>query len=200
MTRPRRPGHSGLTLVEVLAAVAVLGVGYVTVIQAGSEGLLREGETRRHLEASLIADQALFEIELDLDAGMMPESDAREVDGYEVVVEVSPVALAVPPPERDAPVELPALDRDSLLGGSDPAQSPLRRIELSVAWQEGFGDRAVSRTTFAFDRSAALGVLDALAAATELGQAEGASPDAAQAGTGRNANPADSNDAEGEDR
>jgi len=194
---------AGLTLIEVLAAVAVLGIGYITVIQAGSEGLLREGETRRHLAASLIADQALFDIEFDLDAGLIPEPDTREVEGFEVEIEVTPVTLAVPPREPSAPIDVPAVDGDSLLGGSRSAESPLRRVELRVRWQEGFSERAVSRTTFAFDHSSVLAVLDALAAASELGSADGTN--GAGAGTAAEERPgtpgpATPTEAEGEDR
>lgn len=203
MTRHSRRCRAGLTLIEVLAAVAVLGVGYIAVIQAGSEGLLREGETRRYLEASLIADQALFELEFDLDAGLIPEADTREVDGYELEIEISPVALTVAPPERNAPVEVANVDQNSLLGGSRPTKSPLRRVELWVRWQEGFSERAVSRITFAFDPSSALGVLDALAASTESGGAEGGregEPGGEDQGTPVNPNRPNPNDAEGAGR
>ncbi len=171
MTRPERARgtrgtRSGLTLIEVLAAVAVLGVGYITVIQAGSEGLLREGETRRYLEASLIADHEVFEIEEALDAGVIPSSETREVDAYEVEIEVAPVSLAVPPPERGAPVET-QVDGVSLLGGTRPDQSPLRRVDIRIKWQEGFSERAVSRTTFAFDTLQAAPILDRLVGSVE---------------------------------
>jgi prepilin-type N-terminal cleavage/methylation domain-containing protein len=61
----------GFTLFEVMAAVLVLGMLYAVLANAAMQGLQSEGETRRRLQASLIADRALAEIETQLALGVI---------------------------------------------------------------------------------------------------------------------------------
>lgn len=178
----RSGGRRGFTLLEVMAAVAILGIAYITLGSSGIQGLQNEGEARRRFEASLLADSVLSEIETGLEAGAAPPlgKDEREQEGFRIAIEVSPFAVVVP--EEDAttgkrigrarsrlggdgaqaqPVEIPG---PSLLGGdtSAGAVSPLRKIDVRVVWNEGFGERTASRTTFALDPEAASTTLDAL--------------------------------------
>ena len=91
--RRRSPGF---TLLEVLAAVAVLGIVYVVVAQGAIEGLQTQGDAGRRLRASLLADRTLSELELAVAAGAAPEigeTQASEED-FAVVVEVAPFDLA----------------------------------------------------------------------------------------------------------
>ncbi len=62
-----RRAERGLTLLEVLAAVAVLGLLYTVLASAAVQGLRSEGESRRRLEASLLMDEQLVQIRIRLD-------------------------------------------------------------------------------------------------------------------------------------
>jgi prepilin-type N-terminal cleavage/methylation domain-containing protein len=176
---PIRPG--GFTLLEVLAAVAILGIAYITLGSSGIQGLQHEGEARRRLEASLLADSVLFDIEDAIEWDVAPSlgEEEREEGDFTIAVTVSPFSIVVPEESGrdgkrldDARSRLggsgeqarpPAIPGSSLLGGSGPgAASPLRRIDVQIIWNEGFGERTVSRTTFALDRDAALGTLQAI--------------------------------------
>ena len=79
----------GFTLLEVLAAVAILGILYVVLADVAMQGLLSEGRSRRRLEASLLADQALSDIEIEMASGGPPNTqitiESTAVSGQEVV-------------------------------------------------------------------------------------------------------------------
>ena len=177
--------REGFTLLEVLAAVAILGIAYIALGSSGIQGLQYEGEARRRLEASLLADRVLAEIEteLELEWHMTPPlgDDEREEGDFKIAVRVEPFSIVVPEEQRNGGKRLgdarsrlggsggqaqkPVIPGPSLLGdGSGPrAVSPLRRIDVSIVWNEGFGERSVSRTTFALDPDSARGTLDAIA-------------------------------------
>ena len=92
MRHPERFHRAGFTLLEVMAAVAVLGLVYVVVARVAIQGLQIEGNASRMLRASLLADRALADLELELAGGTAPrvgETETREED-FTVVVEVSP--------------------------------------------------------------------------------------------------------------
>jgi hypothetical protein len=171
----------------VLAAVAILGIAYITLGSSGIQGLQHEGEAKRRLRASLLADSAVAEIEMQLEAGVTPPlgQDEREVDGFAIAIEVAPFSIEIPEETDESGKRLgnarsrlggsdaspqPAIEGPSLLGGGKGpgAQSPLRRIDVRVAWNEGFAERSVARTTFGLDREAAGPTIDAI----ERAQAE----------------------------
>jgi hypothetical protein len=163
----------------VLAAVAILGIAYITLGSSGIQGLQHEGEARRRLEASLLADSVLFDIEDVLQWNVTPPlgDDEREEGDFRIAVTVAPFSIVVPEETGkdgkrlgDARSRLggsgeqaqqPVIPGPSLLGGdSGPgAVSPLRRIDVHITWNEGFGERSVSRTTFALDHDAARATL-----------------------------------------
>jgi len=154
MRRSRRDG--GFTLFEVMAAVLVLGMLYSVLANSAMQGLHSEGETRRRLEASLIADRALADLELQLSLGELPPSGSaeEELDPYRIRVTVQPfdaTVLRVPPePGAAAPEVTPPAD--SLLAPpSSGNEGRLRRIDIQVSWPEASEERSVGRTTFAFD-------------------------------------------------
>jgi prepilin-type N-terminal cleavage/methylation domain-containing protein len=173
----------GFTLLEVLAAVAILGIAYITLGSSGIQGLQHEGEARRRLEASLLADSVLSEIEAGLEAGAAPPLGEKEseADGFTITVEIAPFSIVVPEEQgkdgkrlgdarsrlggSDAQAQEPVIPGPSLLGDdSGPGVvSPLRRIDVRIVWNEGFGERSVSRTTFALDSEAARDTLEAIA-------------------------------------
>ncbi len=182
--------RGGFTLLEVMAAVAILGIAYITLGSSGIQGLQHEGEARRRFRASLLADSALAEIEAQLEAGVAPPlgQDEREDDGFKVAIEVTPFTIDIPEEEAasgkrlgnarsrlggaDAQSSQPLIPGPSLLGGGKGpgGASPLRRIDVHVVWEEGFAERSVSRTTFGIDREAAGPTIDAIEQAQAAGQ------------------------------
>jgi hypothetical protein len=87
----------------VLAAVAILGIAYITLGSSGIQGLQHEGEARRRFQASLLADSVLSEIEAGLEAGVAPPigTDEREADDFKIEVEIAPFSIVVPEEEGE---------------------------------------------------------------------------------------------------
>jgi prepilin-type N-terminal cleavage/methylation domain-containing protein len=155
MSRSERAGarraRSAFTLLEVLAAVAILGILYTVLAGAAMDGLIAEGVSKRRLEASLEADRQLLELELQIDAGIVPPvgHQESEVDDFHVVVGVEPYDLVLPGLQVQGQPVLGVLADRTL-----DRRSPLRRIDVSVAWLEAGAEYQVRRTSFAFDVSA----------------------------------------------
>ena len=195
---PSKSHDDGFTLLEVLAAVAILGIAYIALGSSGIQGLQYEGEARRRLEASLLADRVLSEIEteLEIEYHLTPPlgDDEREEGDFKIAVKVAPFSIVVPEEQGNggkrlgdarsrlggsgAQAQPPAIPGPSLLGGdSGPGGvSPLRRIDVKIVWNEGFGERSVSRTTFALDPEAARGTLDAIAQSLAAAQGQQQQP------------------------
>ena len=186
--------RGGFTLLEVMAAVALLGTVYTVLGGAGIQGLQHEGESRRRIQASLVADMLLAELEAGADAGQLPPpgKEERHRDPFTVQIEVAPLDLTVPddpnPLPQPAvggaqtsglggnPSSLPKELASSLLHGEGNTPSPLRRITVRVGWTEGWGDRSVVRTTYALDAQAAQQVLSALDASAAAAAPAAAAP------------------------
>jgi prepilin-type N-terminal cleavage/methylation domain-containing protein len=145
----------GFTLLEVMAAVAILGLVYAVLARAATQGLMTEGESRRRIQAALLADEFLADLETGLATGeIVPDgSRAEELDEFRISVEVEPFAapvelvrLAAPSPESGA---------INLLGdGSGRQPSALRLVRITVAWSEGVAERVVERVTLVPDLAA----------------------------------------------
>jgi prepilin-type N-terminal cleavage/methylation domain-containing protein len=138
--------RDGFTLLEVLAAVAVLALVYTALAQAAMQGLSHEGDASRRLHASLLADQALAEIEGQLAVGAAPPAGLTEAEQEEfaIRIEVRPfdLRLALQAGRRR---RLPAgcgVERAARRPRSSSHQQPSSvaapRIEIRVAWVEGF--------------------------------------------------------------
>lgn len=150
----------GFTLLEVMAAVAIIAIVFTTLARVASEGLRSEGSSKRRLEASLMADAALADIEEQLGAGVSLEMGTEETIGdlFTVVVETSAFDLEAAIPLEDAEGE----SLSSMLAGSAggaAAESPLRQIDIRVVWTEGLEEYQVVRTTFGIDQVAIQGLL-----------------------------------------
>jgi prepilin-type N-terminal cleavage/methylation domain-containing protein len=197
VSRGRRRG--GFTLLEVMAAVLVLGLVYTALSTAAMEGLRSEGISRRRTQASLLADRWLSELEMQLALGQVPESGEQEedVENFRIGVRVAPYdptplleAIERAEKERGLPVKRlagPAQTRMPTAPAAGAAgQAPqiqtlfeppragqegrLRRIDVWVAWQEGDEEERVTRTTFAFDASGLEGVFPERGGAGEAGK------------------------------
>ena len=88
----------GFTLLEVLAAVAILGIWYMVIAGLAMQGLRSEGESRRLLEASLVADAAIADLEGSVADGTPPpiEVTEEEKDDFLVITEVEVMDIPIP--------------------------------------------------------------------------------------------------------
>jgi prepilin-type N-terminal cleavage/methylation domain-containing protein len=157
----------GFTLLEVLAAVAVLGIVYVVVARAAIQGLQVEGDASRRLRASLLADRVLNDLELAMAAGSAPPVGRTEADeeDFAIVVEVTPFDVATL--LESARLEAAATSAPSsplalLAPSARGAAAPLLSIGVRVSWIEGVIEQEVTRTSFAFDREAVSTQLEAI--------------------------------------
>jgi prepilin-type N-terminal cleavage/methylation domain-containing protein len=164
----------GFTLLEVLVAVALLGL--VVSVLAGSaiQGMSYEGDASRRTRASLLADRALWQIEAALKLGAPPQpshEESQEGEEFRILVDVQPLdlsqgglgALLAPAPEGPgAATPAPAPTSD---GAAAPVLMPLYQVFVRVSWIEGLRELEVTRSTFAFDGSAAAQALGASAGA-----------------------------------
>lgn len=162
----------GFSLLEVMAAFSLLIILFIPLVHAAIDGLRSEGESRRTLEASLLADNTLAEIESGLALGLVPDVGTQELlEGeFRILTAVS----SFNPPRASAEDTAAAPSGISIFPASgSPDVSPLRKIEVSVSWP-GYGETAlegdrsgsqnrVVRTTFAFDIGAIQDRLLALA-------------------------------------
>ncbi len=143
-----RSGSPAFTLLEVLAAVAILGIVYVVLADVAMQGLYAEGRAKRRLEASLKADLYLSELEVEIEAGVVPPLGPLpelEEDGFRVAGEVRLFELPLPPKS----------DAGSTVSNSTATiLSALREIELHVSWDDAQEEQRVVRITYALDSSA----------------------------------------------
>ena len=156
----KRRTDSGFTLLEVLAAVAILGIWFVVLANVAIQGLRAEGENERRIRASLIADRFLTDLELGFDIGELPEETAEEFEEDEFVILVESLPLiglelaegVAPPEEGEGLLEL--LEGDLAVLAAD-----LYTIQVTVRWTEGAADKTVRRTTYYWDSVALMEVL-----------------------------------------
>ena len=154
-------------MLEVLGAAALLAFAYIALTRSEIEGLRSEQESNRRLEASLLADKYLAELELQLATGTAPALGSTQEEAEPFVVRTEVRAFEPPPPRaevhRTGPPEgslaarrakhekkadTPSLFATPKAGETEP---PLRTIEIAVQWNEGVYEREVRRTTFALD-------------------------------------------------
>ncbi len=156
----KRRTETGFTLLEVLAAVAILGIWFVVLANVAIQGLRAEGENERRIRASLIADRFLTDLELGFDVGELPEETAEEFEEDEFVVLVESLPLTGVEFSEGA---VPAEEGTDLLGfwGGDLAElsADLYTVQVTVRWTEGAAEKTVRRTTYYWDSVALMEVL-----------------------------------------
>ena len=160
-----RRAERALTLLEVMAAVALLGILYTVLAKAATQGVRSEADSRRRMEASLLADATLAEIETLLAVGEALQLERTEIEEEEfhVSIEVTPFEL---PTELAGELSGTPPGAPSAFGaGETDAPSLVQRVEVRVVWDDGIFERSAKRVTFAFDTEAA----QALTGALEVG-------------------------------
>lgn len=161
-----RNSDAGFTLFEVLGAVAILAIVYTTLSGVAIHWLRSEGESKRMLEASLIADWEVSEFELELDTGAAPElgvTESEDEDGLTVTWEVTPLqtklfktALEREQERAAGNTAIPTAPIPTTQTVATDAAAPaFLQLELRVSWFEAGEERSVTRTLFAVDEDAA---------------------------------------------
>lgn len=167
-SRSRAPRRlRGFTLLEVLAAVAVLALVYTSLARAAMQGLSNQGDASRRLRASVLADEALGQIEALLAAGTAPPVGQSELPSedpdFAIEVEVrafedvaTALAAASAPQEGELPSRATpgAGEREAppeLLVAAAGGAPPLLEIAVRVRWLEGALEQEVTRASFAAD-------------------------------------------------
>ena len=158
-----RRGERGLTLLEVMAAVALLGLVYTALASKATQGVMSESDSLRRFHASLLADQTLAEIETLAAMRQTPELGNREEeseDGIYVVVniEVIPWNVPLPPQARGRAAAAPANAGSNVPRTSWPAAAATPGAPAPGVWcgcrgATAFGERSVERVTFVLDHA-----------------------------------------------
>jgi prepilin-type N-terminal cleavage/methylation domain-containing protein len=176
-----RSSDAGFTLFEVLGAVAILAILYTTLSTVAIQGLRSEGESRRILEASLLADWELSGFELSLETGEAPVigiTEGQEVDGMTVTWEITPLQTAIFESHSEKDRKASAQDytaQGTQLPAAQPATTKdgatvFLQVDLTVSWLEAGNVRSVKRTIFAVDEDAAATFAEDVARSTTEGE------------------------------
>lgn len=192
-SRPR--ATSGLTLLEVLAAFLIFSIVFTVLIGTSQTAVHYQGLALRQLEASLVADAVLADIEVQIQQRRTPLIEASpENEIFDVTVTASNVVAEGSAPGGQA---APTPGAASLAGAGNGAAMLaatlpeaarfLRRYDVEVAWMESEGPQSVRRSTFAFDwETASVELADLFGGSTLGGGSETAQAggDAGQEGDG----------------
>lgn len=114
--------NSGFTLLEVMIAVAVLGISLVITMQLFGGALRSASLSRRYTEAVFLARHKLEELSLDdrLQAGGQAGDFADESAAFSWQAEVSPYTTSSP----------------TLTNEEAKARPQVLQIKLTVSWEE----------------------------------------------------------------
>ena len=148
---------------EVLGAIAILGISYTMLATSSIDGLRLIGESTRRSDASLLADRLLADIELMAEIGqpIYVGFDEQEEDPFTVVVEILDLAEEFAGSSRYAEsedlLEFLAAEANgpfSEFRDSNWLLGYLREVHIRVQWQEGAKEITVSRTAYIYDQQA----------------------------------------------
>jgi len=175
--------NRAFTLLEVMAAVALLGILYTVLARVAIEALRAEGESQRRIEASLLSDTLLADsftaTEGELVMPPLGHSEKRQGE-FTIALDVS---LFQPPAEWE--VTESANSPPMLFASSPnaPGAQALRTVQMTVSWLEGAEERHVSRTMFLvdFSRVAAISAATAKSPASPGAQQAPQAPEAPEA-------------------
>ncbi len=156
-----------------MVAVTMMAFVITMLTEAAVDGMRVEGEAHRRLEASLIADRLLADIESQMMAGVPPEigRDEAEEEPYRISVEARPLdlgRLGIVPDTSPGSSSLAALVGSEGLGSTPP----LVEVEIRVEWDEGIHTLDTRRTTFSFDAAAVAAQLPAVASGDDSDEDE----------------------------
>ena len=148
-----RRSRSGFTLLEVMGAVAILGLVAASLMTASINSARISGDARDRMAASLLADSLLAELETAAargDGSVSALAGERAIDGFDVAVAVTPFDPATLGLE-------PLVDRErggppaAALAADPRGPAPLSWMRIDVT---SIGGVEVTRTSIAFDPTA----------------------------------------------
>ena len=160
---------SGFTLLEVMAAVALLAILYTVLARVAIEGLRGENDSQRRLEAALLADARIAESFTALSSGfVLPDFGHKEsAEGdFTLALDVTPF---IPPAEWGLGESAGAAPGLFAPAPGGPGAQALRTVQLTVSWLEGAEKRQISRTIYLLDFNR----VSAMAATAEQNNPEG---------------------------
>jgi prepilin-type N-terminal cleavage/methylation domain-containing protein len=205
---PCAPGPAraarGLTLLEVLAALAIFAVVMTVLIGTSTSAVHRAAVSARRLEANLLADAVVADLEIQMRQGVAPVVDRTEwkTEDEQYLIRLLNRTLqealaaptttlaeeadgaASPPPAGPGATQIGGgAGIGTLLAGELPEVAKhLRQYDVEVSWMDVDGPESLTRTTFAFDWQAAKLEYAALFEAAGGAAGEDAEGDAEEAG------------------
>jgi prepilin-type N-terminal cleavage/methylation domain-containing protein len=150
MTRPRSAARAraGFTLIEVMAAVFMLGLFVAAISQLLTQAQRNEGAARQRARAAALADRTLAEIEEGIARGAPPALGQRETREGDLIATTEVAALAAEaftpaaapaaPGARDAPPGRAAVPPDEPGWLATPAAEqapPVLDVQVGVTWE-----------------------------------------------------------------
>ncbi len=192
----------GLTLLEVLAALAIFAVVMTVLIGTSTSAVHRAAVSARRLEANLLADAVVADLEIEMRRGIAPVVEKTEwkTEDEQYVIRLLNRTLqealaaptttlaeeadgtASPAPRGPGATQIGgSAGIGTLLAGELPEVAKhLRQYDVEVSWMDVDGPESLTRTTFAFDWQAAK--LEYAALFESAGGATDAGVDAEEAG------------------
>lgn len=163
-TSQRSRRTSGLTLLEVLAAVMIFAMVMSVLVGTSSNAVHHVGLSARRLEADLVANNLVADLEIQINQDNAPPIEDDDYTDEPYSIRITTTGLG---PTQSGPASAPGFTPVSVAaGGTDEALSllqtalpaivgHLRQYDVEVSWFERSGVQRVQRTTFAFDWQAA---------------------------------------------
>lgn len=144
----------GFTLLEVMVALAILGVAIGEIIAFQARGMLLNNRARRLTEATMLARTKMVEYQLKLEQdilrGAFPETGEEEgeferpYDMYKYKIELKKVEIPAPPtPEGE--------QQNAMMGMmgmvTKQISAAVRELKLTVMWDEQGKEKIISVAT-----------------------------------------------------
>lgn len=172
-----RPGERGLTLLEVLAATMIFALVMSVLIGTSTTAVHRAGVAARRLEANLLADAVVADLEIQMRKRVAPVVEktewTTEDEEYVIRLQNRSIQEALAAPAQTVADEAAGLTNEApsgpgatqiggaagigmLLAGELPEVAKhLHQYDIEIVWIGVDGPESLTRTTFAFDWQAA---------------------------------------------